>query len=205
MTHSSINYTFKGVLVVAIALLFILQLRKDKVHNNIEKVGDEAVSRLAIAYINVDSLLLNYYLAIDLRNQIVVKEENARAIMTKRLREVETDMLKYKQNLEANPFIPREQSDLEYQRVIDKQKEIYRLNRLLSEELREEQDRLYVQLYNNIILQLKEFNEIKKYKIVFSNTGTDNILYALDCYNITHNVINYLNRDFTAPSLLENK
>jgi Outer membrane protein (OmpH-like). len=205
MTHSSINYTFKGVLVVAIALLFILQLRKDKVHNNIEKVGDEAVSRLAIAYINVDSLLLNYYLAIDLRNQIVVKEENARAIMTKRLREVETDMLKYKQNLEANPFIPREQSDLEYQRVIDKQKEIYRLNRLLSEELREEQDRLYMQLYNNIILQLKEFNEIKKYKIVFSNTGTDNILYALDCYNITHNVINYLNRDFTAPSLLENK
>ena len=205
MTHSSINYTFKGVLVVAIALLFILQLRKDKVHNNIEKVGDEAVSRLAIAYINVDSLLLNYYLAIDLRNQIVVKEENARAIMTKRLREVETDMLKYKQNLEANPFIPREQSDLEYQRVIDKQKEIYRLNRLLSEELREEQDRLYMQLYNNIILQLKEFNEIKKYKIVFSNTGTDNILYAKECYNVTRNVINYLNRDFTAPSLLENK
>ena len=204
MTHSSVNYIFKGVLAIAIIALFMLQFRKEKTEIYIEPVEDESIPGLAIAYINVDSLLLNYYLAIDLRGQIVIKEEHARAIMTKRLREVENDMMRYKQNLEANPFIPKEQSDREYKRIAEKQTEIYRLNQLLTEELIDEQDRLYTQLYNSIIKQLQEFNEDEKYKIIFSNNGTDNILYARKRYNITQEIINYLNRDFTAQSSAEN-
>jgi outer membrane protein len=40
---------------------------------------------------------------------------------------------------------------------------------------------------------LKQFNTPKKYEYILSNAGTDNILYADEKYDITTEIIEYLN------------
>lgn len=204
MTHNSINNIISAVLAIAIIVLFVLQLgnkQKEKGRAALADVPQDTASILSFAYINVDSLLLNYYLAVDLRGQIVVQEENARSIITQHIRELEYQMRRYKQSLEENPFISREQSDAEYNRILKRQHEIYELENQLTKELKDEQDRVYQQLYDSIILQIKRYNEVKKISIIFSNTDDDNILFAKDSYNATREVIDYLNEKFTKPSL----
>lgn len=203
MTHNRINYIIKGFLAVGIVVLFIHQFyskQKNVPPIDLTAVRQDTVAMLSFAYINVDSLLLNYYLAIDLRSQIVIKEENSRSIITQRIRDLEIQMRRYKKQLEENPFIPREQSDADYQQIMNKQRDIYQLDRQLSEELQKEQDRVYEQLYDSIIQQLRRYNEVRKISIIFSNTGGDNILYAKDIYNATPEVIDFLNEKFTSPA-----
>lgn len=204
MNQNKINYIISGVLAVAIIILFILQLgskQRGIVRFDYHDQEADSVPMLSFAYIDVDSLLLSYYLAMDLRGQIVVKEESSRSIITQRVRDLELQMRRYKQKLEENPFLPREQSDAEYQAILQRQHEVYELERQLSVELKAEQDRVYQQLYDSIIQQLKLYNEEKKISLFFSNTGGDNVLYAKDSYNATQEVINYLNAKFTAPSI----
>lgn len=206
MAHNTINYIINGVLAVGIILLFILQIgnkHKNVVYSDQSDEPQDSVSILSFAYINVDSLLLKYYLAMDLRSQLLVKEENSRSIITQRVRDLEQQMRRYKQRLEENPFLPREQSDLEYRQILQRQHDVYNLENQLSKELKEEQDRIYLQLYDSIIQQIKRYNETKKISIFFSNTGGDNILYAKDSYNVTQEVIDYLNKKFTTPALQE--
>lgn len=203
MTHNTTNYIIKGVLAVGIVVLFILHFyskQKTAPPIALTDMQQDSVAMLSFAYINVDSLLLNYYLAIDLRSQIVIKEENSRSIITQRIRDLEIQMRRYKKQLEENPFLPREQSDADYQRIINKQQEIYQLDRQLSEELQKEQDRVYEQLHDSIIQQLRRYNEVRKISVIFSNTGGDNILYAKDIYNVTSEVIDFLNEKFTSPA-----
>lgn len=206
MTHDRINYIINGVLAIGIIALFILQLgNKHKTDSLLPPTGalQDSVALLSFAYINVDSLLLKYYLAMDLRSQLLVKEETSRSIVTQRVRDLELQMRRYKQKLEENPFLPREQSDAEYKQILQRQQEVYNLEMQLSRELKEEQDRIYQQLYDSIILQIKRYNEEKKISIFFSNTGGDNILYAKDSYDVTQEVIDYLNKKFTTPALQE--
>ena len=206
MSHNKINYIINGVLAVGIIILFILQFgnkHKQTVYPAQTDMSQDSVSILSFAYIDVDSLLLSYYLAVDLRSQILVKEESSRSIITQRVRDLELQMRRYKQKLEENPFLPREQSDAEYRQIMQRQQDIYNLENQLSKELREEQGRVYQQLYDSIIQQLKRYNESKKISIIFSNTGGDNILYAKDSYNATQEVTDYLNKKFTTPALQE--
>lgn len=206
MTHNTINYIINGVLAVGIICLFILQIgnrHRPATHQAESDVPQDSVSMLSFAYINVDSLLLKYYLAMDLRSQLLVKEENSRSIITQRVRDLELQMRRYKQRLEENPFLPREQSDVEYRQILQRQHDVYNLENQLSKELKEEQGRIYQQLYDSIIQHIRRYNDTKKISIFFSNTGGDNILYAKESYNVTQEVIDYLNKKFTTPALQE--
>jgi len=204
MTHNTINYITKGVLTVGIIILFIFQFKGGKPGNvKIHEELKDSIPLLPIAYIHADSLLLSYYLSIDLRGHIVVKEENARSLISQRVREVEADMRRYKQKLEENSFYSNEESDSEYRRILEKQQDIYQLDERLAIDLRSEQDRVYRQLYDSIIYKIGIYNEPHNYKIIFSNTAGDNVLYAKEWYNITQTVIKFMNHDFISPSLQE--
>lgn len=54
-----------------------------------------------------------------------------------------------------------------------------------------EQQKLNLQLADTIKVNLVEFNKNKNYEIIFSNTASDNILYADEKYDITQEVIRF--------------
>ena len=60
-------------------------------------------------------------------------------------------------------------------------------------ELALEQMKMNQQLQDTIVAALKVFNNPQKYQLILSNVGTDNILYADDSYDITKEIIEFLN------------
>lgn len=200
----NINYVINGVLAVAVVILFVMQFSGKK-ESNVTRTftaGEDSIGTniLPVAYVNVDSLLLNYNYAKDLNERILKRQEDSRANITQKARSLENEMQDFRRKIENNAFLTRERAEQEQQRLLTKQQELQNLDNQLAQELAAEQLKLNEQLRDSIVSQLKVFNKEKGFQIVFSNTMGDNILYAGEAYDITPELIEYLNRNYVGAA-----
>ena len=198
----NINYVINGVLAVAVVILYVMQFSSKKesgVTRTFASAGD-TTALLPIAYVNVDSLLLNYNYSKDLNEIILKKQENSRANITQKARSLESEMKDFQRKIENNAFLTRERAEQEQQRLLKKQEELQNLDNQLAQELMQEQQKLNEQLRDTIVSQLRAFNQDKGFQVVFSNTVGDNILLAGDSYDITAELLEFLNKNYSAPA-----
>ncbi|WP_099463344.1 MULTISPECIES: OmpH family outer membrane protein [Parabacteroides] len=198
----NINYVINGVLAVAVIILFIMQFsgKKESEVTRTFTSGEDTTGILPIAYVNVDSLLQNYNYSKDLNEIILKKSENSRASITQKARSLQSEMQDFQRKVENNAFLTRERAESEQQRLINKQQELQNLDNQLAQELVAEQQRVSEQLRDTLVSQLKEFNKDKHFQVIFSNTVGDNILLAGDAYDITGELIEYLNKNYSSQS-----
>ena len=189
----NINYVINGVLAVAVVILYIMQFsgkKESSVTRTFASAGD-TTALLPIAYVNVDSLLLNYNYSKDLNEIILKKQENSRANITQKARSLQGEMQDFQRKVENNAFLTRERAE---------QQELQNLDNQLAQELMQEQQKLNEQLRDTVVSQLKAFNLGRGYQVVFSNTVGDNILLAGDSYDITGELLEYLNKNYSSPA-----
>lgn len=105
-------------------------------------------------------------------------------------------MEEFQRKITNNAFLTRERAEQEQQRLVNKRQELQDLDTRLSQELMTEQQKLNEQLRDSIVSQLKIFNKNKGFEIILSNTSGDNILLANDAYNITAELLEYLNKNY---------
>ena len=198
----NINYVINGVLAVAVVILYIMQFSGKKESNiarTFTSTGD-TTALLPIAYVNVDSLLLNYNYSKDLNEIILKKQENSRANITQKARSLQSEMQDLQRKIENNAFLTRERAEQEQQRLLKKQQELQDLDNQLAQELMQEQQKLNEQLRDTIVAQLKVFNQGRGYQVVFSNTMGDNILLAGQAYDITAELLEQLNMNYSSAA-----
>jgi len=186
-----------AILCIAVIVLFILffNLKTNKEERKIITTTEALhTNQLPIAYINIDSLLLHYHFAKDANETLLKKQEDSRLTINMKARELQNEMNEFQKKLENNAFLSRERAEQEQSRLIKKQQDLQKLDAQLSQKLLEEQQKMSEQLRDSINAFLKEFNKDKKYHIILSNTSNDNILYAVDGYDIISEVINQLNQ-----------
>ena len=198
----NINYIINGVLALAVVILFVLQFtgKKESGVTKTFTAEESASGLLPIAYVNVDSLLLNYNYSKDLNEIIIKKQENSRASVNQKLRSLQTEMQDFQRKVENNAFLTRERAEQEQARLMKKQQELQDFDNRLAQELVSEQQRLNEQLRDTLVSQLRVYNKDKGYQVILSNTMRDNILLAGDAYDITKEVIEYLNKNYAPAS-----
>ena len=198
----NINYIINGVLALAVVILFVLQFtgKKESGVTKTFTAEESASGLLPIAYVNVDSLLLNYNYSKDLNEIIIKKQENSRASVNQKLRALQVEMQDFQRKVENNAFLTRERAEQEQNRLVKKQQELQDFDSRLAQELVAEQQRLNEQLRDTLVSQLKVYNKDKGYQVILSNTMGDNILLAGDSYDITQEVIEYLNKNYAPAS-----
>jgi len=198
----NINYIINGVLALAVVILFVLQFtgKKESGVTKTFTAEESASGLLPIAYVNVDSLLLNYNYSKDLNEIIIKKQENSRASVNQKLRSLQTEMQDFQRKVENNAFLTRERAEQEQARLMKKQQELQDFDNRLAQELVSEQQRLNEQLRDTLVSQLRVYNKDKGYQVILSNTMGDNILLAGDTYDITKEVIEYLNKNYAPAS-----
>ena len=197
----NINYVINGVLAVAVIILFVMQFsgKKESTVTKTFASGDgDTTSLLPIAYVNVDSLLLNYNYFKDLNEQLLKKEENSRANVTQQARTLQTEVQEFYRKMENNAFLTRERAQQEQERLMKKEQELKDLDAKLSQDLLLERQKLNEQLRDTVVSKLKVYNKDKGYQVIFSNTAEDNILLAGDAYDITNELIDLLNKSYSS-------
>lgn len=156
---------------------------------------------LNVAYINIDSLLTNYQYSKDLQDEFMRKAESKQATINQQGKSLENDMAEFKRKVENNAFFDQDRARREQERIIKRQQEFQALSQRLSAEMQEDQLKMNTALSDTIRSQIKLYNEtIGHYKMIFSNTMGDNLLYADEVYNITKEVTDFLNSRYKKSS-----
>ncbi|MDH6305102.1 outer membrane protein [Parabacteroides sp. PF5-5] len=195
----NMNYVVNGVLAVAVIILFILQFtgKKDTKAAVATFTSDgDPTALLPIAYVDMDSLLLNYNYYNDLLEVIMKKQENSRANINQQASKLQTEIQDFERKIQNNAFLTRQRAEEEQQRLMKKQQELEALDNRLARELMEEQQKLTEQLRDSLLAQLKIYNADRKFQVIFSSRSTDVILLANDAYNITDEILDHLNKNY---------
>lgn len=195
----NISLIINAVLGIAVIVLFVLVLggKNNGGAPGVVFGSDSTLTvKLPIAYVNVDSLLLNYQFAKESNETLLKKQEDSRLDLNVQARQLQGEMAEFQRKLENNAFLSRERAEQEQNRLMRKEQDLQQLNAKLSQELMEVQQKVSEELRDTINAFLKEFNKNKKYEMIISNTASDNILLANEGYDITQEVIEILNERY---------
>lgn len=151
-----------------------------------------ATTGLRIAFVEVDSLLSSYEFCIQMNQEMVKKEENVRATLNDKGKQLENEQRDFQYKYENNAFT-KARAEEEYNRLMKKAQDLEALKVKLAEELAIENQKNNLQLRDSIDNFLKIYNAEKKYDFIISNAGYDNLLYGNPAYDITQEIIDGLN------------
>ncbi len=195
-----INYLVKGILAAAMIVMFAqCNGKKAETAETVETTAKVMPGGLKVAYVEIDTLLTKYNFWNDLNEMMMKKEENIRATLNQKARELDAEGKEFQRKVQNNAFVSRERAEQENARLVKKQQDLQELQTRLTNELQAENQKNSIQLRDSINSFLKVYNKKHGYNMIFSNTGFDNLLYADKAYNITKDIIDGLNERY-APS-----
>lgn len=197
----NLSLILNGILAIAVIVLFVKVFGDSSKGSSAHKVsGHDSIcsGNLPIAFINVDSLLLNYNFAKEANESLIRKQEDSRLSINTKARQLQTEMGEFQRKLEANAFLSRDRAEQEQARLLKRQQDLQQLDGQLSQQLMQVQQKMSEQLRDTIESFLETFNKDGKYEYILSNTAKDNILYANKDkgYDITAEITDLLNQRF---------
>ncbi|HIT82577.1 MAG TPA: OmpH family outer membrane protein [Candidatus Avibacteroides faecavium] len=148
---------------------------------------------LTIVYVRQDSLLSQYNLYKELSEANIKKEENVRATLNAKQRELEKDAQDFQYKLENNAYATRERAEQEQSNLIKKQQELQALNDKLVGELANEAQQNMIRLTDSVQNVLTFIREREGYDIILADP-----LSAGEEYDITAMVLEELNKRYPA-------
>ncbi len=187
-----------GAVCATLSLLAAVGCSQNTATNSTCAVGLDSISaNLKIAYVNTDTLLMNYELAKKMNEDLISKEESSRAEYNQRARVFQQDVMEFQRKVQNNGFISVERAQKEQERLSKVEQELQALNEKLTSELMQEQARVNQELRDTITVFFSEYAK-DKYLLILSNTLGDNVLYSAPGIDITAQVTDELNKRYTA-------
>ena len=194
---NKIQILINVILVAAVAALFVI-FYSGKTPATAETVAVEQTDVMPVAYLNVDSLLMNYTFAQEASDKLMSKQEDARVKMNTKLRTFQNEVADFQRKLENNAFMSRERAEKEQQRLAKKEQELQELEAKLTQDIMIENQKLNQQLADSLNNFLQIFNADGRYHVILSNSAKDNVLMANEQYDITDEVVNGLNARYSS-------
>jgi outer membrane protein len=147
---------------------------------------------LKIAYVDIDTLLINYDLWIELNDEMIRKEESVRATLNEKAKSLQDDFEEFERKLNNNAFATRERAEAEQNRILKKREELEATSERLTNELAIENNKNSILFRDSINAYINDYNKTRGYNVILSRIG-DNILYIDNAMNITQEIIDGLN------------
>lgn len=183
------------VLVVAVIVIYVLHFTSGKsaASGDVLVEGPAQLTDLKIAYVKVDSLIVNYDLAQQLHDDFTKNQEAYTKEYATRRSKFEEQAAAFQEKLQRGGFLTEERAVQERDRLVNEEQEILKLDQELSSKLAEMQNANNQQLVDSLMAYLKDFNKTRKYAYIFNSSG---ILIGDDAHNITKEVLQAMNAQF---------
>ncbi len=197
-----LNYLMNGFAAFAMIVLFAQCAGKSEA-NTAAATGEAnaTLSEMKIAYVEIDTLLSKYNFCIDLNEAMMKKEENIRLTLNQKANELGKRRQEFQTKYENNAYASPERAQQEYNLLMKQEQDLQALQNRLSKELSDENQKNSLQLRDSINAFLAEYNKVKGFSLIISNTGFDNLLYADENLNITKEIVDGLNARYTTPAV----
>lgn len=167
---------------------------------NTETAGTELAEKAApaVAYVQIDSLMLDYKLAEELRNTFQAKANKADREFNAKYQKFEKDMMDAQDKIQKG-LVTRATAEQMQQQLMQQQQELMETRDRMMGELAEEEQVMNNRIYFAVTDYLKEYNADYKYAMILSTaTGTGPVLHADPSLDITKEVLAGLNARYEA-------
>ena len=151
-----------------------------------------AVKHLSIAYVKMDSLLINYNVYKEMSEELLREEEKSRLNLNQKAAALQKEIEEFQNKVQHNAFLTQDRALSEQDRLLRKQKDLQELGIKLEQELIAKQQKMTERLSLVIDSTINEYNKEAGYDFIFTNTGKDNLLFGNEKYNITSVVLEIL-------------
>lgn len=184
------------VLLVAVVVIYVLHFTSAKPDTSAgEGEASSQLSDIKIAYVKVDSLILNYDLAQELHDSFTKNQDAYTKEYAARRSKFEEQAAAFREKVQRGGFLTEQRAVQERDRLVGEEQEIMKLDQELSGKLAEMQNANNQQLLDSLMSYLKMFNAERKYSYIFNSSG---ILIGDDAHNITKEVLTVLNARYAA-------
>lgn len=197
----NISLILNVVLFIGLGLLYFLHFNSGNSSKNdvaSSNSNNIASSELKIAYVNIDSLLLNYTLAKELNDVLIKKQTNMKTNLEKEGQDFEKEAQIFQDKVQRGVFLTQQRAEEAQQQLMMRQQELQQLEYDYTNQLSREQQKMNAQLFDSVSNYIKEFNTPEKYQLVLGHSLTSNILYGSEQLEITNEILNGLNQRYPA-------
>jgi outer membrane protein len=150
---------------------------------------------VSIAFVKMDSLLLNYNVYKQMSEELLQEEEKSRLSLNQKASALQKEVEDFQNKVQHNAFLTQERALSEQDRLLKKQKDLQELGIKLEQELLVKQQKMTERLNVVIDSVINVYNQKAGHDFIFSNTGKDNILFGGKQYNITSKILEILNAE----------
>lgn len=185
------------ILFIAVAGIYILHFTGNKANGSGKaKDADSAnASEMKIAYIKVDSLVVNYAFAQEMQDNFAKQQEAYTKEYGEKRNRFESQAAAFQEKVQRGGFLTQESAMQERNRLVGEEQQINKLDQELSTRLSQIQNDNNKQLLDSLINYLKIYNKDKKYSYIL-NAG--DILLGDEAHNITKEVLTGMNTRFSS-------
>lgn len=188
MKNTSLNAVV--VLSIAVVGLYILGCTGKKSEIGSADASKDVDTALKIAYIKVDSLVINYDFALDMHDKFAKQQQSYTDEYGNKRRSFESQVSEFREKAQRGGFLTQERMDQEQSRLANMEQEIAKLDQELTNKLAQMQTENNKQLLDSVMNYLKVFNKDKKYDYIFDGAV---VLIGKDGHNITKEILTGLN------------
>ena len=146
-----------------------------------------------IAYINVDSMLLNYNYYKELEKKLMNKYNRAEDEFNKKRSDLEKEVVDFKRKEASNGFLSQESYQMQGQQLMLKEQELQELNMKLSQNIEKHKVELDKQIQDTIYNFIDTWNKDAGYDFILTKGA---IIYAKKGADITPQILDLLNERY---------
>lgn len=193
----NLSVVLNVVLLIAVGVLYVLHFtgRKSSEMTG-QTVDKEAASETEIVYINTDTLMSHYLLAMELNEAFMKKQEDRRTELNIKAKDLDREANDFQRKLQNNGFISEARATEARDQILGKQQKLQQLQQEMTDKMMREQNELNKRLFDSVTSFLGEYNKEKGYNIILSTTLGGNVLFAQDGFDITGEVVKGLNANY---------
>lgn len=184
-------------LFLLVAVLYYFQFSGNKSPKG-DKSGN-AVNSFAqgIVYVNIDSIILNFDMTRDRRNDLLVKQKNAEGELNTKGSMYERGVKDYQEKVNKG-LVTRAQAAQMEQALLQQQQELVALRDKLQGDLMEEEQVINRQIIDYITKYLDDNKSEYNYQFILGKSFGSVVLYSDSSYEITQRVLDALNKKYQA-------
>ena len=168
--------------------------------DSLTAVTADPTHQLKIGVVSLDSLYKNYEYYVDANKQIEAQLKRNQQTLANKAQQAQKAYASYMEKAQKGLFTSQSQVDAEEKRITAMQQEGAQLEQRYAEEAMKAQTDAQKALHDEVTAQLKAFNADKKYDLILTSVGLEGVMYAGEGFDITQEVLDFLNAAYQAKS-----
>jgi outer membrane protein len=184
------------VLFAAVAVLFVLHFTGNKKGGTIATHVTGKPSD-GIAYVNIDTIILNFNMANDRKNDLAAKQKSAEAELNSKGVTYQKGVNDYQDKVNKG-LVTRSAAAQMEQALVQQQQELVNLRDKLQQDLMEEQTVMNRQVIDYITKFLEENRSEYNYQYILGKSFGSLVLYSDEGLDITKQVLAALNKKYSS-------